>query len=220
MAVLNSPHLETISAKMADQLAWLGDYGFMRHFYLAGGTALALQLGHRRSMDLDFFSETDPVHGPSRREIIAILAQRNGQIVENADGNLLLSVDGIHVGFFSYGYMLLEPGPVFRNVRLASLLDIGLMKLDALMGRGSRKDFYDLYVLFRNIPVEALLEAGVRKYPHMRDFALMAVESMLWFDNAERDTSPELLEEIPWERVRAFFIVQAKQLGKLWFGSE
>jgi predicted nucleotidyltransferase component of viral defense system len=184
MAVLNFPHLETITIPMRELLAWLGEEKFLCRFYLAGGTALALQMGHRRSVDLDFFSEIDQIHEKTRQEIIIILARRNGLVVENTDGDLLLSVNGIHVGFFSYGYALLEPGPEFQNIKLASLLDIGLMKLDALMGRGSRKDFYDLYVLCQKIPVETLLEAGARKYPQMRDFALMSLESVVWFENA------------------------------------
>jgi hypothetical protein len=97
------------------------------------------------------------------------------------------------------------------------MLDIGLIKLDALMGRGSRKDFIDLYVLSHTIPLDTLLQAGARKYPQMRDFALMAVESMVSFENAERDLPPEMLMDMPWFKVRAFFIAQVKQLGKTWF---
>jgi len=217
MAVLTSPHLETISPELMNLLAYIGQQAFAARFYLAGGTALALQLGHRRSVDLDFFSATDQVHGRTRREIIAALSRQKPEVIENADGNLLLLVDGIHVGFFSYGYPLLDPGLEFQNVRLASLLDLGLMKLDALMGRGSRKDFYDVYVLCQNIPLDDLLAAGERKYLQMRDFALMAVESLVMFDNAERDVQPELLVDLPWQSVKQYFIAQAQELGKRWF---
>ena len=217
MAVLSLPHLETITAQMSDLLTWLGRKAFLRRFYLGGGTALALQLGHRRSFDLDFFSEIDPVHKLTREKIITTLAKKNGQVIENADGNLLLLVDAIHVGFFSYGYALLEPGPEFQKIRLASLIDLGLMKLDALMGRGSRKDFFDLYALCQKIPLDTLLQAGARKYPHMRDFALMSVESMASFENADRDVPFEMLIDVSWFAVRAFFIAQVKRLGKTWF---
>jgi hypothetical protein len=217
MALLGSPHLEAVTPQMESMLVWLGGNNFLRRFYLGGGTALALQLGHRRSVDLDFFSETDPVHKETREEIIRFLAMRNGQVVENADGNLLLLVDGVHIGFFGYGYALLEPGSMFRNVRLASLLDLGLMKLDALMGRGSRKDFIDLYALHKVIPIDTLLQSGGGKYPQMRDFALMSVESMASFENADRDVMPEVLKDMPWDEVKAFFIAQVKRLGKTWF---
>lgn len=217
MAVLSSPHLETVTPQMLSLLAWLGREDLLRRFYLGGGTALALQLGHRRSVDLDFFSEIDQVHRQTREEIISILAKQNCQVIENADGNLLLLANDIHVGFFSYGYALLEPGPEFRNIQLASLLDLGLMKMDALMGRGSRKDFIDLYVLSQTIPFDTLLQAGARKYPQMRDFAIMAVESMVSFENADRDIPPDLLVKAPWDEVKAFFIAQVKRLGKTWF---
>ena len=217
MAVLNSPHLETVTPQMLSLLAWLGRRKFLHRFYLGGGTALALQLGHRRSVDLDFFSEIDQVHRQAREEIISILAKQNCQVIENADGNLLFLANDIHVGFFSYGYALLDPGPEFKNMRLASLLDLGLMKLDALMGRGSRKDFIDLYVLCQTIPLDTLLQAGTKKYPQMRDFAIMAVESMVSFENADREIPPDLLVEAPWDEIKDFFIAQVKRLGKMWF---
>jgi hypothetical protein len=110
-------------------------------------------------------------------------------------------------GFFSYGYRLLEQEETVENIHLASLLDIGLMKLDALIGRGSRKDFYDLYFVTRQIPFSDLMRAGERKYPQVRDFPLMALEGLLQFDNAERDLPPEMLADLPWEKVRRFFLL-------------
>jgi len=199
-------------------LAWIGKQAFARRFYLAGGTALALRMGHRRSVDLDFFSETDEIHERTRQELIRSFSARHAQVIENVDGNLLLLVDGLHVGFFSYGYPLLEPVQTVANIGLASLLDIGLMKLDAVIGRGSRKDFYDLYILSRKIPLSELLKAGERKYPQVRDFPLMALEGLLQFDNADRDLQPEMLVELPWDIVREFFVEQGKRLGGNWFG--
>jgi len=217
MAVLESPYWETVSTTMRDLLAWIGRQTFATRFYLAGGTALALRMGHRRSMDLDFFSETDEVHAHTRQELINSFSTRNAQIIENVDGNLLLLADGLPVGFFSYGYPLLEPVQKVENIGLASLLDIGLMKLDAVIGRGSRKDFFDLYVISQQIPLPKLLSAGERKYPQVRDFPLMALEGLLQFDNADRDLQPEMLADLPWENVRRFFVEQGKLLGGDWF---
>ena len=217
MAILESPHWETITPGMRELLIWFGKHGFAARFYLAGGTALALQLGHRRSVDLDFFSESDEVHDHTRQELIHIFSARQAEIIENVDGNLLLLVDGLHVGFFSYGYLLLEPAKTVEDIYLASLLDIGLMKLDAVIGRGSRKDFYDLYVINRHISLQDLLHAGERKYPQVRDFQLMALEALLQFDNADRDLQPEMLADLPWENVRLFFVQQVRALGADWF---
>jgi len=217
MAILGSPHWETVSPGLRELLAWIGRQAFAKRFYLAGGTALALRLGHRRSLDLDFFSETDEVHARTRQELIHTFSARQSQIIENVDGNLLLLVDGLHSGFFSYGYPLLEPVQMVANVGLASLLDIGLMKLDAVIGRGSRKDFYDLYVISRSITLPELLGAGEGKYPRVRDFPLMALAGLLQFDNADRDLQPELLMDLSWDTVRRFFVEQGKQLGRDWF---
>jgi predicted nucleotidyltransferase component of viral defense system len=203
---------------MRDVLGAIGECAFSQRFYLAGGTALALRLGHRRSIDLDFFSETDEVARRTRREIIQGLIPLGVQVLEDVDGNLLTSVSDMHVGFFSYGYRLLEPTQTVCGVALASLIDIGLMKLDALVGRGSRKDFYDVYTLAQQIPLPDLLARAQAKYPYARDFALMAVESMVLFENADRDLQPDLLIETPWPEIRQFFVAQAQTLGKSWFG--
>ena len=202
---------------MHELLKWAGQQDFISPFYLAGGTALALQMGHRKSVDLDFFSQTDEVHERTRQRIIRAIAERDGQVIENVDGNLLLLVDDVRVGFFSYGYKLLESYGQLENVNVASILDIGLMKLDAVIGRGSRKDFFDLYVIAEQCPLEELLQAGAKKYPTSRDFALMAVESFVLFDNAERDIQPELMIDVTWGEVREYFTEQAKILGKKWF---
>jgi len=217
MVILESPHWETTAPIVRELLAWIGRQAFAKHFYLAGGTALALQVGYRISVDLDFFSETNEVHARTRQTLIRVFSARRAQVIENVDGNLLLLVDGLHVGFFSYGYLLLEPVATVENIHIASLLDIGLMKLDAVIGRGSRKDFYDLYVITRQIPLPDLLHAGERKYPQVRDFPLMALEGLLQFDNADRDLQPEMLADLPWENVRRFFVEQIKVLGADWF---
>lgn len=217
MAILEFPFWETVSPELRSLLRWIGQQAFTKRFYLAGGTALTLQVGQRRSADLDFFSETDEIHTRTREELVHAFFRRQPQIIENVDGNLLMLVDGFHIGFFSYGYPLLEPSPVLENISLASLLDIGLMKLDAIIGRGARKDFYDLYFITRQIPLQDLLHSGKRKYPRVRDFPLMAVEALLQFANADRDLQPEMLADISWENVKQFMMDQAKMLGKEWF---
>lgn len=161
---------------MRDLLRFIGQEPFAQRFYLAGGTALALRLGHRRSYDLDFFSETDRVLADTRREILAALADRHPETLEDVDGNLLLLMSGLRVGFFSYGYPLLELLEAVEGVAVASVVDVGLIKLDALISRGSRKDFYDLYFIAQQTPIPDLLSLGRAKYPYARDFDLMAVE--------------------------------------------
>jgi hypothetical protein len=97
------------------------------------------------------------------------------------------------------------------------LTDIGLMKCDALITRGSRKDFYDLFYIAKSIPLADLLQPGSKKYLQFRDFPLMVLESMTLFENADRDFQPLLFKSVPWEEVKNFFIEQAKNLSKIWF---
>jgi predicted nucleotidyltransferase component of viral defense system len=147
MAILESPHWESISPSMNTLMAWIGGQEFATRFYLAGGTALALQMGYRRSAGLDFFSEIDQVHARTRQELIHIFSARIGQVI-----CYFWWMDSMRV-FFSYGYPLLEPVKTVENILFASLLDIGLMKMDAVIGRGSRKDFYDLYFINQQVPI-------------------------------------------------------------------
>jgi len=107
---------------------------------------------------------------------------------------------------------------LLEGVAVAALVDVGMMKLDALISRGSRKDFYDLYVVAQQVSIPDLLSLGRAKYPYARDFELMAVESLVLFENADRDVGPDLLIDLPWEQVRHFFIAQARALGQEWFG--
>jgi hypothetical protein len=192
---------------------------FAKYYYLAGGTALALQVVHPISADLDFFSEIVEVHARTRQTLIQVFSARSAQGIENVDDNLLLLVDGLHGGFFRYGYLLLEPLATVENIHIASLLDIGLMKLDAVIGRGSRKDFYDLYVITWQIPLPDLLHAGERKYPQARDFQRMALEGLLQFDNADRDLQPEMLADLPGENGKRSLVEQIKGLGEDWFNT-
>ena len=216
MAALINPHWNTITAGMRDLLQNLASQPFIHSFYLAGGTALALQIGHRRSVDLDFFSETNEVGEQTRQEIIRSLRPLNAQAIENVGGNLLLLVNNIHLGFFSYRYPLVQDTHQLEDIRLASMADIGLMKCDALITRGGRKDFYDLFYIAQQIPLEQLLELGGTKYAYYRDFPIAVIEQMIVFDNADRDVQPILFDAIPWQMVKDFFLQEASRLGQIW----
>lgn len=160
MAILSAPHWNAVTPEMQRLFIHIGEQPFSHRFYLAGGTALSLQIGHRRSVDFDFFSITDEVDQKSRKEIVTHISSFPTQIIESVGGNLLLLVDGIRVGFFGYGYALIDSPICCENILLASLSDIGLMKCDALISRGSRKNFYDLFFITRSFPFDALLKLG------------------------------------------------------------
>ena len=217
MAVLAQPHWETVTPQLREVLQLVSLQAFADRFYLAGGTALALQLGHRPSVDLDFFSDHDELLDTSRHAISAALEkQAVVEVREDVIGNLLLKVNQLSVGFFSYGYPLLEAVSTAGTLRLASLADIGLMKMDALMMRGARKDFIDLYCLAQTIPFDRLLELRPCKYPRSSNFEIMLLESLTNFDHAERDLMPRLSIPLDWEQIKSSFEAEARRLTIKW----
>jgi hypothetical protein len=207
---------ETVTPLMREVLQTVGRSELCPRFYLAGGTALALQLGHRRSVDLDFFSETDEVRPEMHRQAVQVLKTFRPTIVEQAWGNLLLLIESLRVGFFGYGYPLIAPPALAEGVPLASLTDIGLMKMDAIVTRASRKDFYDLYAIARHIPLRTLLDRAPVKYPSVRDFEAMVVRTMVYFDRADQEEPLPLLQVVDWETMKTFFREQAVALGRKW----
>ena len=221
MALLTNPHWEVIPPLLRELLIEIGQETFSRRFYLAVGTALALRLGHRVSVDLDFFSETDELLDDSRAEIAAALRKRRVvRVLEDVVGNLLLEIKGYHVGFFGYGYALLEPPDEVAGVRVGSLADVGLMKLDAIVDRGARKDFYDAYFISRHIPLDRLLDQSPVKYPYTRGFGMMVLEGMADLDRADQQAPVETIPPVAWEMIKEFFVQELRRIGRMWFEPE
>ena len=218
MATLTEPHWEAAPDAIRRLWAVLARRTFIGQFYLAGGTALALQLGHRVSVDLDFFPIEREVDDPIRKEIVtALSAVAQVVVLEDVFGNLLLTVDSVRTGFFGYGYPLLKPTLLCGGVQLASLEDIGLMKLDAVTDRANRKDFYDLYLIAQSIPVDELVAMSKVKYPLVRDFDLMIYQGLTFFEIADKQDDPELLIDLNWNTVKSFFVDQTKRKAQQWF---
>jgi hypothetical protein len=208
-------HWETISPSLRKVLSGFGQTSISSEFYLAGGTALALQIGHRVSVDLVFFSATQDV--PSIVEpLSAALRSFSPVLTDSAWGNLVFLADGFRVGFYGYGYNLVAPIREAESVKIASIPDIALMKLDALLSRASRKDFYDLYAICQSSSLRTFLNLAPQKYPGMRDFEAQVARHLVYFERAERETQPTLLQPIEWETVKTWFRQQAIEIEKSW----
>lgn len=185
-------------------------------FYLAGGTALALQLGHRVSVDLDFFSPTQSDIPALTEPLRRALMNHAPMLADTSWGNLVFLADNVRVGFYGYGYELARPLVKAGTVSLASMEDIGLMKMDALLARASRKDFHDLYAICQRISLRELFDMAPHKYPHTRDFEAQVTRHMVYFDRAEQETPTPLIEFVEWETVKDWFRKQAKEIGNSW----
>jgi hypothetical protein len=187
-------------------------------FYLAGGTALALQLGHRLSVDLDFFSQTQSDIPALAEPLRHAFKDYSPTLADSSWGNLVYLAENVRVGFYGYGYELVRPLLEVEGFALASMEDIGLMKMDALLARASRKDFHDLYAICQRIPLRELFELAPSKYPSVRDFEAQVTRHMVYFDRAEQEKSVPLIEKVDWETVKDWFRKQAKEIGSSWLG--
>ncbi len=183
-------------------LKGLGPAASARGFYLGGGTAIALQLGHRRSDDFDWFTAqridaTDRLAADIQQSGISFI------IGEFAPGTLHGTVSGVRTSFFEYGYPLL--GELLRipdlGCDLASLDDLAAMKLAAIAQRGSRKDFLDVYAIgLKHASLERMIELLQLKYS-ISDPG-HALFSLAYFDDADQEPMPKLMWSVDWEEVK------------------
>lgn len=193
---------------------------FDRGFYLAGGTGLALHLGHRVSIDFDWFSADTDLGQPERQAVVGALRRVNEdlEIVTDQDATLTIRWQGVSVSFFTYHYPLLDPVVIIGGLPVASLADIAAMKLAAIVGRGSRKDFVDLYCLMSQQPLDRWLRAAKRKFVHHQDFYAMALHALTYFVDADVEPMPIMRQEINWDSVKEEITAEATRLGRLHFG--
>ncbi len=174
---------------------------------LAGGTGLALWLGHRISEDFDFFRTEgmDP-------NLLHATFKKHGdyETLQEAENTLTVLTEGIKLSFFQIPDPFLFERTPYRFFRLADIRDIALMKLIAISGRGSRKDFVDLYTILRG---GELLQDFFRllpdKYGPGRANVYHILKSLTYFEDAEREPPPVMLEPFDWEECKAFFVREA-----------
>ena len=209
-------HWHTITPAMRSILMGFAKSDLSREFYLGGGTALALHLGHRLSVDLDFFSGTQQDIPALKEALRRALKEFSPILSDSSWGNLVYLVEDVRVGFYGYGYEMVNPLLQAEGMALASLEDIGLMKLDALLSRASRKDFHDLYAICQRISLRKLLDLAPRKYSSVRDFEAQVARHMVLFERAEAESPLPLIEQVEWDVVKAWFRKQAKEIGRSW----
>ncbi|MBI2817560.1 MAG: nucleotidyl transferase AbiEii/AbiGii toxin family protein [Acidobacteria bacterium] len=181
----------------------------LKPFYLAGGTGLALRLGHRRSDDLDFFST-------SAFEEEALLGRLNQcnefALLARSVSTLHANIRGTKVSFIGYPYPVLFPPDKFLGVDVADLRDVASMKISAVASRGTRRDFIDLFMVSQQHGLPVLLECFVKKFERVNYSVPHILKSLTYFDDAEQDPIPDMLVPLDWEEVKKFFAVEAPKL--------
>ncbi len=202
---------KVITKKTKQNLAKLSKVSFMKDFYLAGDTALALQFGHRTSLDLDFFSPKE-----FRPELLAARLEKIGgfSLKSKAWGTLHGVFAGTRITFLYYPYPLLSPKKKFLKINLANWTDIACMKLDAISTRGSKKDFIDIYFIRQKIAFKKLFRLFAKKYKSVDFNMIHLFKSLCYFKEAEKQPMPKMFKIVSWQEVKEFFIEQVKKLKK------
>lgn len=186
----------------------------LKQYYLAGGTAIGLLLGHRRSRDLDFFSLDAEVDFDALKASIAARCE-GVQVVQQTDATLRLLCGGAPVDFVRYVYATLEPtSPGPSGVAMAGKLDLAAMKLSAVARRGIRRDFWDLFAIVQSgLSLSACGRGYIDKYGVRETDLYHVLRSLTYFDDAEKDpVYPAGLSPPAWEAIKAFFVREAPTL--------
>lgn len=190
---------QAVEPRLLELLKFLMSQPIFNNFNLVGGTALALQLGHRKSIDIDLFGKAEI----EVDEFTDILSEYGiVELLKKSKNILVLSVEGIKLDFVHYKYNWLENFKLIEDIRLASKQDILAMKLNAIAGRGSKKDFIDLFYLLKEYTLEEGLLFYKEKYNDGSEFLVR--KSLLYFKDADTEPSPVLLEELSWSEVKTF----------------
>jgi len=186
----------------------------LRDAYLAGGTAIALQLGHRISRDLDFFTSTSfDKHG-----LLANLQELGLEEDEVHEQTVIGTFQGIHFSYFFLRYPLLFDPLSFAGMRIADLRDCAVMKFEAIGGRVTRRGFIDLHAIMhaRALTIPDLLSLHERKYRSSHGIRLHALRGLTYSADAddEQDRPLELLTSIDWEEVKRFFSTEVERTSR------
>jgi len=211
-----SPHWEALTSYTQLAFRKIANLDFIQRYYLAGGSGLALHIGHRFSVDLVFFSQEQDAVGPDERASFRkTLADPTLTITYDKDGTFVAQWNEVGLSFFCLDlYPRVQKPWILDGVPVATIEEIGAMKLAAIIDRGSRKDMVDLYFLLQHVPLEKLFEVAAIKYARVRSFTISATRAMAYFEDAESQPMPRMLDGTPWEKMRRFLEKQAMDIGR------
>jgi len=180
--------------------------------YLAGGTSLALQIGHRISVDLDFFTQEKF----DENQLENTLKQIPGFEIRTKNWCTILGKIGdTSISLFYYAYPLLEKTITFEQLQLAQKSDLSAMKIGAVEDRGTRRDFIDLFYLAKEYSLDQMLEFFDKKYRLLDDHLYPIIRALGYFEDAEMETEmPRMLVDVSWPKVKDFFQKESLRLAK------
>lgn len=185
-------------------LAILGKSEIIQKAYLAGGTALALQLGHRISYDLDFFIQEEF----DEKMLLPEVKKISGfQLEEIAWRTILGKLEDLRFSIFYYKYPLLYPTKTFGAIKVADVPDIAAMKIGAIASRGSKRDFVDIYFICKEAAsLKEIIQLYDKKYGNLATTKMHIIKSLVYFEDAEPDEMPRMLKKATWKDVKKLIL--------------
>lgn len=171
--------------------------------FLFGGTGLALHLGHRRSVDLDFFTQTEFLETQWEKRLAKEL---NFKLITRDWQTLIGHIDSVKFSLFGYKHKLINPPVPYTKILVASLPDIAATKLEAVIGRSTKRDLIDLYFLAQKFTLKGLFKFYQEKYGNFSERELMIKKALVYFEEAEEDEMPDMLIKTNWNDIKRWFL--------------
>jgi len=183
-------------------------------WYLAGGTALALQAGHRQSVDLDFFTAKKKFRETALER--NLLASGDWMTTFRQEGTVYGKFMGAKASFISYPFFVpAQPFISCGTMRILQASDIAVMKIIAMSQRGRKRDFVDLYWYCKNRePLEDVIARVPVQYPGQQHNIPHFIKSLTYFDDADRDPMPKIFFKAEWNGIKRFFRKEAVAITK------
>ncbi|MDO8283151.1 MAG: hypothetical protein Q7U10_11120 [Thermodesulfovibrionia bacterium] len=206
-------HKECLSEAGWKVLLSLKDIIKKYHGTMAGGTALALQVGHRISGNLDFYTDTFF----SMESLISDI-KRTGRpfnIISEEDGYLFAEVDGIRFSLFEYDYPFIQESLSVEDINIAGVLDIVTMKLMAVSQNGTKGDFVDIYFVLKSIPFQDVAKHMIKRFGKEMVNAIDIGHSLVDFSSADFNPEPVYMkgQKVSWDEVKGFLKRESKQFS-------
>lgn len=198
---------QTVVPELMELLKKIMSEKLFSDFNLVGGTSLALQMGHQNSIDIDLFGNSE-INSELFIEKLSEFGEVN--VAQSTKNILITKINDVKVDFVNYKYPLLSDCLIIDTIRMLSTKDIAAMKLNAIAGRGSKKDFIDLYFLLNEFSLEEILSFYEKKY---HDGSVFMVQKRLtYFDDANSQLQPIMFKNFSWETCKQIIIEEVLKL--------
>ena len=202
--------LQTVYPDTLELLKALAQAPILSNMRLVGGTALALQYGHRRSVDLDFFGQTTE----SVEELTEALKECSEDLTLLSASKTIRAykMRDVKVDVVNYNYPWIDEAVMDSGIQLASPKDIAAMKVNAVIGRGTKKDFVDIYFLLQHYSFERLMQFYLEKYSDGSEYR--ALLSMTYFGDADLQPMPYMFSDVSWEEIKKRILQEVEEYNR------